>query len=400
MVGLLSLGMVIAYMCRANLSAALAEPQFFQFFGLNDVDRGALSSAFFWTYALLQIPAGYVVDRYGVKYPYGISFLAWSLLSAATAFATGYAHLFTLRLLLGVSEAAAMPASLRWIRFNVEERQRGLAVGLCMAGTKIGSAVGIPVAAWLILQFNWRVMFLVLGFGALVWLVPWAAVVRNDDRILESDAASATSAPSVEFSTVMRSPAMWGILIGTFAYNYFVYYCMTWLPAYLREQRGLSASQMGLLTMASFAGIAIMATLAGWVADKLIEHGQPALRIRKIFTIAGFVVASTEIIGGITSSTSVAVFFTVVSLTGLGLTTANYWALTQTLMPGAAVGRITGAQNFASNCGGVVAPLVTGWLLEVTGSYVAPMQAIWVILLAGIASYAFLVRPKFAPQQG
>jgi MFS family permease len=103
------------------------------------------------------------------------------------------------------------------------------------------------------------------------------------------------------------------------------------------------------------------------------------------------------VVGAMSSSTSVAVFFAVVSLAGLGLATANYWALTQTLLPGAAVGSIAGVQNCASNMGGVVAPLLTGWLKQVSGGYAVPMQAIWVFLIAGIGAYLFLVRPKYAP---
>jgi MFS family permease len=391
--------MVIAYIDRANLSAALAEPSFVKYFSLSDVDRGNLASAFFWTYALLQIPAGFLVDRFGVKFPYAISFLFWSLVSAATALTTGFQQLFALRLLLGVGESVVTPASLRWIRFNVDERQRGLAVGLYMAGTKIGSAIGIPIAAWLIVMYDWRAMFLILGLGCLIWLIPWMTLVRNDDRKLEAAVVKASAAPAISFGRVMKSPAMWGIILGTFSYNYFVYFCMTWLPAYFREQHHLTPQDMGLLTMTSFAGMATMATVAGWLADKLIERGQPAIRIRKIFTIAGFVVASTEVIGALSSSREVALLFAVVSLTGLGITTANYWALTQSLMPGAAVGRITGVQNFASNLGGVMAPLITGWLKQTSGGYAAPLQFIWVLLVMGIASYVFLVRPKFAPQK-
>jgi hypothetical protein len=107
-------------------------------------------------------------------------------------------------------------------------------------------------------------------------------------------------------------------------------------------------------------------------------------------------VASTEVFGAMSNSSEVALFFAVISLSGLGLTTANYWALTQTLMPGAAIGRIAGIQNCASNLAGVAAPLITGWLKEHTGGYTAPMQAIWFILVAGIISYVVLVRPELA----
>ncbi|MGH9662288.1 MAG: MFS transporter, partial [Bryobacteraceae bacterium] len=244
-IGLLSLGMIIAYVDRTNLSVALAVPQFKTTFGLTDADRGLLNSAFFWSYAFLQIPAGWIVDKYGVKFPYALSFLAWSLISAATAFATSFNQLFSLRFLLGVGESVVTPASMRWIRFHFAEKERGLAVGLYMTGTKIGPAIGAPIAAALVLWYGWQAMFVILGLGCLFWLVPWMLLVKNDDRQLEQAAAAKSAAPPVSFARMMASPVIWGTIIGTFCYMYFVYFCMTWMPAYFVERRNLSLNKMG-----------------------------------------------------------------------------------------------------------------------------------------------------------
>ena len=397
-IGLLSLGMIIAYVDRANISVALVLPEFKTLFQLSDKDRGTLNSAFFWSYAFLQIPAGWLVDRYGVKIPYAIGFLFWSVVSAGTALAGSLSQLLALRVLLGIGESVVTPASMRWIRFHFPEKQRGFAVGMYMTGTKIGPAVGAPVAAWLIAMYDWRIMFLVLGLGSLLWLVPWLGLVRNDDRQIERAAAKASSAPAVSFARIMRSPVIWGTIVGTFCYMYFVYFCMTWMPAYFVERRGLSLGSMGLYTFFSFGGMAAMAAVAGWAADRMIARGWRAVPVRKGFTIAGFLMASTEVIGALSDSVSVALFFAVFSLTGLGLATANYWALTQTLIPGGAIGRIVGVQNCAANLPGIVAPLVTGWLVQKTGSYDAPMQAIWLFLILGVAAYVFLVRERYAPR--
>jgi MFS family permease len=189
---------------------------------------------------------------------------------------------------------------------------------------------------------------------------------------------------------------VWGILVGTFAYGYFLFFCVTWLPAYLTEYRHLALNSMGFYSLFSFGGMAVVAIAAGWAADELIRRGADPARTRKGFTIAGFLLASTELIGVASPSETSALFFVVFSLAGLGLATANYWALTQTLIPGRAMGRIAGMQNCASNLGGVAATLLTGWLKESTGGYQAPMQVIWLILLGGVASYLFLVRGRFA----
>jgi sugar phosphate permease len=202
----------------------------------------------------------------------------------------------------------------------------------------------------------------------------------------------------VPFSAVFATPAIYGIIIGTFAYNYFNYYCLTWLPTYFADQWKVSLKNSSWFTAFSFSGMAIVAVLAGVVADKMIARGGDPIRVRKGFTIAGLAVACTQLIGVMSGSPDLAVLFSVISLAGLGLATANYWALTQSLMPGAAIGRIAGVQNFASNLSGIVAPIITGWLVHVTGSFEAPMKFITALLIAGILAYAFLVRKKYAPQ--
>jgi MFS family permease len=396
-IGLLSLGMIIAYVSRSNLSVVLVLPDFIKSFHLSDTDRGLLNSAFFWAYAVLQIPAGWVVDRYGVKLPYAVSFLFWCIASALTAFAGTLGSLYVLRVLVGAGEAVVAPASYRWIRVNFEEKERGLAIGLYMTGTKIGPAIAAPLAAWLVLHSDWRAMFLIVGAGGLVWLVPWLLLVDND-RPRALKAAAAPSAEAVPFARVLASPVTWGAVIATFCYMYFVYFCMTWMPAYFVEQRHLTLARMGIYTFFSFGGMAIVAVLAGWVADLLIARGGNPVTVRKWFTIAGFAVACTELIGARSESVTVALAFAVISLSGLGLATANYWALTQTLIPAAAIGRISGVQNCAASVAGIVAPILTGWLKQQTGSYQAPMQAIWFFLVVGVLAYVFLVREKYAPR--
>jgi MFS family permease len=396
-IGLLSLGMIIAYVSRSNLSVVLVLPDFIKSFRLSDTDRGILNSAFFWAYAVLQIPAGWVVDRYGVKLPYAVSFLFWCIASALTALAGTLGSLYVLRVLVGTGEAVVAPASYRWIRVNFEEKERGLAIGLYMTGTKIGPAIAAPLAAWLVLHSDWRAMFLIVGAGGLVWLVPWLLLVEND-RSRALKAAAAPSAEAVPFARVLASPVTWGAVIATFCYMYFVYFCMTWMPAYFVEQRHLTLTRMGIYTFFSFGGMAIVAVLAGWVADLLIARGGNPVTVRKWFTIAGFAVACTELIGARSESVTVALAFAVISLSGLGLATANYWALTQTLIPADAIGRISGVQNCAASVAGIVAPILTGWLKQQTGSYQAPMQAIWFFLVVGVLAYVFLVREKYAPR--
>jgi len=389
--------MIVAYVSRSALAVPLAMPEFIRTFHLSLTGRGILNSAFFWTYAVLQIPAGFLVDRYGVKFPYFAGFTIWCVASASTALTRTIPQLIVVQVLLGAGQAVVAPASYRWIRHHFVEQERGLAIALYMTGTKIGPAVGAPLAAWLIGLYDWKLMFVLIGLGGLIWLVPWLMLVDNDDRQIEQQASQKEGGKAVPFGRIMASPVTWGTIIASFCYMYFVYFCMTWMPAYFMERRHLSLGKMGLFVFFSFGGMAVVATLAGWAADLLIGQGHSAVAVRKGFTIAGFAIACTELIGAQATSLNTALLFAVVSLSGLGLATANYWAITQTLIPGAAIGRISGIQNCACSLAGIAAPILTGWLLQETGTYLAPMLMIVAVLVIGILAYGLLVREKFAP---
>ncbi len=396
---LLAVGALIAFVNRTNISSALVVPAFKAQFQLTDVDRGWINSAFFWSYAVLQVPMGWAVDRYGVKTPYTICFLLWCAASAVTGLVTSLAGLIAMRLIVGAAEAVVVPASYRWIRSNFPEGQSGTAVGLYMIGTKLGPAIGAPVAAWLIVALNWQAMFLITGALGLIWLIPWVLMVRSDlprgaDRLAARRRGSAIPA-----SRLLVNPLVWGTLVVNFCYNYFTFYCMTWMPGYLVEQRHLSLSKMGLYSFFSFIGIAVVALAAGWAADRMIARGGNAVTVRKGFTIAGFLLASTVVLGAYSTSLNAALFWNVASLSGLGLATANNLALCRlTLIPAAAVGLVTGFQQVATSLAGIVAPILSGWLLHATGSYTAPMQVIFLFLLVGALSTAFLLRPEWAPR--
>ena len=391
LVCLLAVGVIIAYVDRTNLSIALASKDFRAFFDLTDSQRGLLNSAFFWTYTLMQIPAGLIVDRFGVRIPLAIGFALWCVVAAATSMSTAIWQLVACRLLLGIGESVVWPAGLSWLRANMEEKERGLATGIFVSGSKWGPALASVLASRLISNYGWRQMFLILGVGGAFWIIPWLLFSKSSRQHAESGPVA-----EVPLAYLMKTPQMWGTLIGTFCYNYFLFYSLTWLPAYFVESRQLSLNSMGVYSFFSFAGSATVAILAGWGADGLIRRGLDAVHVRRWFTVAGLICASTEVIGAMSSSNRVAIFFAVFSVTGLGLATANYWALTQTLIPGSGGGRIAAVQNTALNLAGIVAPIITGGLKEMTGSYLIPMQAIWVVLLVGIGAYVFLIRERVA----
>ncbi len=396
---LLALGLMISFVDRTSLSSALADKGFVQHFALTDVERGWLNSAFFWSYGVLQMPMGWLVDRYGVKWPYAACFLLWCLMAAATAMVTTLSALILMRLLIGAAESVAIPATYRYLADRFPEHRKGTALGIFSIGGKMGPALGAPIAAWMIVGASWQAMFLATGLVGLVWLAPWLLMLRNDHPTKAQLAQRSRSASSVPLSRLLASPVVWGGLINNFCYAYFNFYCMTWMPAYLVEQRGLSLEESGLYTFFSFAGISVVALLAGWAADVLIARGHDAVRVRKAFIVAGFVGATTVLLGAHASSLQMALLWNVLSLTLLGLVTANNLALCKlTLIPKPAVGLNTGLQQVATSLAGGVSASLSGWLLHVGGSYEWPMMAIFGFLVAGAVGTLVLMRREWAPK--
>lgn len=396
---LLAVGVLISFVDRTSVSSALADKGFIQEFALNSLNRGWVNSAFFWSYGLFQVPMGWVADRYGVKWPYAVCFALWCLATALMGAATALTGLVVMRLLVGIAEAIVIPASYRWIRNNFDESQNGLAVGIFAMGNKFGPALGAPLGAWLIVNFSWQMMFIATGVVGLLWLAPWLMLVRNDFPTKAELATAKHKASSVTLRSILVSPVVWGGMITNFCYGYFTFYCMTWMPAYLVEQRGLSLGKSGLYTFFSFAGIAIVAALAGWAADRIIARGNNPILVRKIFIIAGFIGGCTVLLGAYARSLEMALFWNVFSISFLGLATANNLALSRlTLIPRQAIGLVTGVQQVATSLAGGVAASLTGWLLQISGNYELPMMVIFVFLLIGAFATAFMFRPEWAPQ--
>ncbi|MGA9917621.1 MAG: MFS transporter [Paraburkholderia sp.] len=396
---LLALGLMISFVDRTSMSAALADRHFVSEFALSHVQRGWLGAAVFWSYGMLQLPMGWLVDRYGVKWPYSICFVLWCLAAAATGLVGTLSALILVRLLIGAAEAVVVPATYRYLANNFEESQKGTALGIYSVGGKMGPALGAPIAAWLIVSASWKVMFIATGLVGLIWLMPWLLMLRNDFPSKTELVAAKQRAASVPLSNLLTSPVVWGGLITNFCYSYFAFYCMTWMPAYLVEQRGLSLKQSGLYTFVSFAGIAIVAALAGFAADRLIARGHDAVMVRKSFIVAGFIGGTTVLLGAYARSPQIALLWNVVSLSLLGLVTANNLALVKlTLIPKQAVGLNTGLQQVATSLAGGVSASLSGRLLHVGGNYTLPMMAIFVFLVVGATSTVVLLQRKWAPK--
>jgi predicted MFS family arabinose efflux permease len=300
--------------------------------------------------------------------------------------------LLAARLLLGCVQSVLTPVSMLWIRSTCPEERRGAAIGIWQAGAKIGPAVGIPLSVWLVATCGWRFLFAAVGIGSLLWLVPWWMIAPDEEAASRTGTSVPEQSPRPSMFT---NPLLWGVMTGTFCYQFFFYFCITWMPAYLVEQRHISLQSMGWYSAFSFGGMALMAVAAGWCADRFIQAGRSAFAVRKWFAVAGLLFGATEVIGVWSPSRETALVFATISICGLGLATANHWALTQTAFPPRLIGRATGMQALAASLPGFLAPLTVGWLKQKTGGYTGPAELILLILVIGLASYLVAVRQDF-----
>ncbi len=394
-VALLFFAVLINYLDRGNLSI-VAVP-LMNDFGVSPAGVGTLLSAFFWTYTLLQIPVGYVVDRFGLKWTYAAAFVLWSLASAAVGVASSFSQILIFRLLLGVGEAVAQPASLAYIRQNFDEDQQGLPTSVYLSGMMLGPALGAFLGAALLQTLGWRNLFIYTGLGGCIWLLPWIWLAPSG-----AGRASQPKPPQpgpagarLPWPNLLKNSTCWGITIGSFFYSYYWYFCLTWIPSYLVMVHGLSFLKMGAYTAAPLLGMAVVSTISGRACDRIIRsRGLPPLLVRRAFVCTGFVLGSSLLLLLGVKSVNGVLAILVFALLGLGVASANYWALTQAISPAKMIGRVIGYQNTIANLAGVCAPILTGFLVGQTKNFHLAILFAGVSLLIAAAAFAFLVNQQ------
>ena len=396
MLGLLTLAMVISYIDRGNISMVI--PLITDLFELDAEKKGYIFSAFLLGYAIMQIPAGMMVDKLGIKWTYAVAFLLWSLTAASFGLTTSFWHLLALRVLLGVTESISGPAGNAYIARFFKEDQRGFASGILLSGTKIGPAVGAIIAGLLISSYGWRMLFILSGLVPLIWLVPWLLLYRKQDKKLgkgipvdNNTGVKTESQGKVGIMQLLRNRKTWGIFLGYFFYGYVWFFYISWLPSYLYEELGFSIKETGWWVGFAYGCLAIVVIASGYIADKLIQRGQDSTKVRKRFIIVGFLFGSLILLMPFIENATVAMTMVVITISGMGLATANTWAITQSVAPPGTVGTLAGLQNFGATFGGFIAPMATGFLIKATGSYNSAFVLAGLCMLAGITCYHFLI---------
>jgi MFS family permease len=386
-VGLLFAASLINYLDRAAISFAL--PLISKDFQLTAQGKGLLLSSFFWSYAVMQIPVGWAADRFNLRWLYAGAFIIWSLAQGLTGLAESLTALLAFRILLGIGESIYLPGGTKIVSLLFSAKERGLPSGLFDFGTRTGLVLEGILVPRLLLHFGWRHTFLILGFTALVWLVPWFWIVPGRLQMVRADTASPSVAPRSAARTLL-SRNLLGICLGFFCFDYYWYVLVTWLPDYLVTVRQLSIVQAGFYASLAFFTFGIAEPIGGWIADSLIRRGWDETSTRKGIVTVAFAMGIFLIPAMRTIHTGMAIVL-LIAASLVGLATGNLLAILQSCAPSEAVGIWTGAENFAGNLAGIIAPLAVGFLITSFGSYVPGFQLASIILLAGLLAYWFVV---------
>jgi MFS family permease len=383
---LLALAALINYIDRGNLSiaASLLKDEL----NLSASQLGILLSSFFWTYSLFLPVSGWLADRFDAKWVMAIGFFIWSGATAATGGLHAFSALLAARLMLGIGESAAYPCYARTLVRHVPEVGRGFANALIAAGVGCGPALGTFFGGTLMARYGWRPFFIVLGVISMAWLIPWFRWIPRC-----GPAISAMEKGGAGFLELLKQRSMWGTCGGLFGANYVLYFEITWLPYYLVRERHLSMGTMAKIGGLGYLCYSAGAVVFGWISDRWIAAGGTPTLVRKTIAGVGAGSAGLLLLGCALTGPTISVILLLLAFAAGGMCGSNIWAITQTLAGPRMTGRWTGLQNFLGNLAGIIAPTVTGFVVDYTGHFILAFVIMAVVALLAALSYFYVIGP-------
>ena len=394
---LLFLFNVICYLDRINMSVA-GRPVA-QEFGLSPVQLGYLFSSFLWAYVVMMLPSGRLVDSLGAHRLAALGAAFWSIAQMLTGAATGFFTMILARLGLGAGEAPTFPVSYRGVRDWAPYTERGLAVGCIQAGTLFGPALSAPVVAWLIAATSWRWSFFITGTVGLLWVAIWMLVVSTPERtrwlpeperqriLAERHGTEpVTDQGSVGYRGLLRSPSMWGLAVSQGCAVYSVYLYLSWLPNYLQTARGLSIVNSGLFTSVPFFVGGAVIILTNWIGDRILTPETMRSGARRIVVVTCLLLCSVGMAIPFVESLTMVVILTIFPVSFSGTATATNAALANDLLRSPAdSGRAFAFMVLGGNIFGLTAPIITGYIVQITGSFASAFMLAGALSLIGAA---------------
>ena len=396
---LVTAAIALNYMDRSTL--AIGNVRIRQEFGLSATAIGALGSAWALTYGFAQLPSGFLLDRTGPKLLVGISMVVWSLFQAAGGLASSYGLLMLSRIGLGATEAPCFPSATRSVSDWFHVKDRGTPSGVYTSGAYIGPTLAPPILTAVMLAYDWRVMFVVMGLAGVVAAVFWFLLYRDprtqtllpqDEAYLRTNRAASSSVTIKQWSSLFRFRAMWALMLGAFCTGYITWMYQIWLPGYLEIQQHIGIAKTGFLASVPLLCAFFGAICGGWVSDRLVKRGMDNIEARRRPLILGLIASALFTgLAALAGSAGTAIACIAVAMFFMQFGITCKWILVTVVTPQAYCASAASNQNFAGFLGGTLSPILTGFIVDTTGSFVVALGIGALITLIGAALFQFMM---------
>jgi MFS family permease len=401
---LLFFNLLINYMNRTNFS--VAAPTIAREFKWDPQTLGLIFSSFMWAYCLCLIPWGLLSDRIGTRKVNAYSVLIWSIGAMLTGAVTGFGTMLPAQLVLGAGESASLPTAGKVVRQWFPAGERGLATAIFNAGTFAGPAISAPVAAWLVLHLGWRLAFVIIGSLGFVWLVFWLKLYQTPadcSWLQESEKKYLMTAITGRTTTgrqlegvlgkLLRRQTVWGLLLTQGCCAYTLYLFLFWLPSYLVQARHMQLMRASWFTSVPYLVAAVLGIFIGRLSDRaLTAEGLRQGKRRTLLTV--FILLSSVVLGTtLAHNEYIAAVLISISLTCISSALTLNIAMSNDLVwSGQVAGTVLGIVILGGNSFGLIAPILTGYIIKKTGSFDSAFYLAGGLLVVGALTASRMTR--------
>lgn len=401
----LLLGGIINYLDRANLS--IAAPEMMKELHLTNTDIGLMGSVFAWTYALMQLPSGWLLDRLGAKKVYAWAVALWSGATALTGACNSLPALLGGRILLGAAEAPCWPGGAKITASWFPKKERALATGFWDAASKWGPTIAPPILVGIMVPFGWRALFFITGVIGIVFIIFFAlfyhkpedskSLTKEELEYITADGggtAQTITESKIGWSELFKYRSVWGMILGFFCMIWMLNIFVNFLPLYLFKTQNIEIKDLGIYASIPWFGGIIGAVAGGYITKKMVDRqwAAPLVAKRILISICSILAGITVILLPYVTGLSLTITFLTIALFLLSAISSSAWALPGDIAPPALVASIGSIQNFGGYFGGALSPLITGMIVDATGSYSLAFVSGGIIAACSAICYWFMVK--------
>lgn len=395
---------VINYLDRSALS--IAAPFIQDDLSLTATEMGIIFSSFSVGYAIFNFLGGMASDKYGAKLTLFVAMIVWSLFSGALVLAVGFVSMIVIRVLFGMGEGPLSATISKMVNNWFPPSNRASVIGLTNSGTPLGGAISGPIVGFIAIAYGWRVSFIAIMVIGLIWAVCWWKFVKEKpaDSSGQVNTGEAQVAAAMEgklkLTFYLKQKTVLFTAFAFFAYNYILFFFLTWFPSYLVDARGLSVKDMSIVTVIpwilGFLGLALGGFVSDFFSKKFAQKG--VLFSRKLVLVTCLFLSAVCIgLAGLVTTTVGAVTLVAFSVFFLYLTGAIYWAIVNDVVDQRNVGSVGGFMHFLANTAGIIGPTLTGYLVDTTGTFTAAFLLAGALAVVASLAVTRFVRPIVKP---